>query len=261
MAFLRLPLNLLQAVFVALWSAGCIVVAIVASKVARSPRPGLWLARKVWAPVVLAAGWFRLDVRGRERIDPSRTYFVVGNHQSWVDIPILWAVLPMPVLFVGKRELARIPFLRHYMEAMGMIFVNRADRRDALRSLYEVTGRLRAGWSVLSFPEGTRSVDGQVQRFHTTLFAAALEAGVPVLPVTLEDTARLVPRQGIRFRPGRAGVTLGEPIPTEGISRDDRATLADRARQMVADELDRLRGEGRSRSTGEGARSGVEIPG
>lgn len=260
MSFLWWPVNLLQVVLVSLWSAGWIIVAIVASKVARSPRPGLWLARKVWAPGTLAIGGVRLDVRGRERIDPSRACFVVANHQSWVDIPLLFASLPLPVLFVGKQELARIPFLGHYMEAMGMIFINRADRRDALRSIGKVAERLRAGWSVLSFPEGSRSRDGQVQRFHATMFAAALEAGVPVLPVTLQDTVRCVPRQGLRIRPGRIQVAIGDPISTEGLPRDERAALADRARQAVAAELDRLRGEG-SRSAGEDARFHMEIPG
>lgn len=243
MSLLWLPINLLQIAFVSLWSAGCITVAILASKVARSPRPGLWMARRVWAPVVLAAaGVLRLEVRGRERIDPSRTYFVAANHQSWLDIPILFAALPVPVLFVAKQELARIPFLKHYVEAMGMVFVNRADRRDSVRSVGEVSERLRAGWSVLSFPEGTRSVDGRLQRFHAATFAAALDAGVPILPIALEGAARVMPRRGIRFRPGRVGVVFGEPIPTAGLVREDRAALAARSQQAVAAELARLRG-------------------
>ncbi len=243
MSLLWLPVNLLQIAFVSLWSAGCITVAILASKMARSPRPGLWMARRVWAPVVLAAaGVVRLEVQGRERIDPSQAYFVVANHESFLDIPILFATLPLPVLFIAKQELARIPFLKHFVEAMGMVFVNRSDRRDSIRSVGAVAERLRAGWSVLSFPEGTRSADGRLQRFRTATFAAALDAGVPILPVALEGAARVMPRQGIRFRPGRVGVAFGEPIPTEGMAREDRAALAARAEQAVAAELARLRG-------------------
>ncbi|HYU31161.1 MAG TPA: lysophospholipid acyltransferase family protein [Thermoanaerobaculia bacterium] len=245
MSVLWLPVNLLQIAVVSLWSAGCIVVAILASKVARSPRPGLWLARRVWAPVTLACAGARLEaIQGRKRIDPSRAYFVVANHQSWLDIPVLFAVLPVPVLFIGKQELTRIPFLKHYMEAMGMVFVKRADRRDSLRSVAAITARLRDGWSVLSFPEGTRSVDGRLQRFHAATFAAALDAGVPVLPIALEGTARIMPRQSIGFRPGRVNVAFGEPISTEGVSRDDRAALSVRAQQAVAAELARLRAHG-----------------
>jgi len=235
------PVNFLQVVFVSLWSLGGFVVALLASKVARSPRPGLWIARQIWAPVLLASGWVRLDVRGRDRIEPGRPYFVVANHQSWVDIPILIRALPMPVLFIAKQELARIPLLRHYVEAMGMVFVNRADRRDALRSVEKLTERLRAGWSVLSFPEGTRSVDGELLRFRTGTFAAALDAGVEVLPVAVEGAARIVPRQGIRFRPGRVRITIGEPIPTTGMTRDERAALAARTQEAVAGELAHLR--------------------
>jgi 1-acyl-sn-glycerol-3-phosphate acyltransferase len=242
MSLLWLPINLLQVVFVTLWSLFCVLFALVLSGFGRSQRLGLWVAQSVWSPVLLASGAVRLDVRGLERIDLAQVYFVVANHQSWVDIPILLKVLPMPVLFIAKQELSSIPFLRHYIEAMGMVFVNRSDRRDSARSVAQLTDRLRAGWSVLSFPEGTRSVDGQLQRFRSGTFAAALETGVPVLPVALEGPARIVPRQGIRFRPGRVRVSIGPPIPTDGFSQDDRAELANRAQAAVGAELER--GEG-----------------
>jgi 1-acyl-sn-glycerol-3-phosphate acyltransferase len=146
------------------------------------------------------------------------------------------------VLFVVKQELKGIPFLKHYVEAMGMVFINRSDRNDSMRSVGVVTERLRAGWSFLAFPEGTRSRDGRLLRFRGATFSAAIEAGAQVLPIALENPARIVPRQGIRFRPGLVRVAFGEPISTAEFSRDDRAELAYRAQQAVAVELARLRG-------------------
>jgi 1-acyl-sn-glycerol-3-phosphate acyltransferase len=241
MSFLWFPINLLQVIFVTVWSVFCTTAGIVMAKIAGNPRPGLWVARK-WAPVVLASGWVRLQIEGRERLDPSKAYFIVSNHLSWVDIPILLASLPIPVLFIAKQELKGIPLLKHYAETMGMVFVNRSDRRDSMRSVEVVTERLRAGWSVLAFPEGTRSVDGRLLRFRGATFAAAIEAGVQVLPIALENPARIVPRKGIRFRPGLVRVAFGEPLSTAEFSRDDRVALATRAQQAVAAELARLRG-------------------
>jgi 1-acyl-sn-glycerol-3-phosphate acyltransferase len=241
MNLLWLPINLLQAVFAALWSFTCIILALVSSKLAGNPRPGLWVARDLWSPVVLAAGLVRVEVHGLERIDRSRPYFVVANHQSWVDIPILFVALKMYLLFVAKQELASIPGLRHYVEGMGMVFVNRADRSESMRSVDRVTERLREGWSVLSFPEGTRSIDGRVQRFRSGTFAAALDAGVQILPIAIEEAARIVPRKGLRFRPGRVRVAVCAPISTEGFTREDRNALAGRAQEAVEAELERLR--------------------
>lgn len=242
MSLLWVPINVVQAVCAALWSLVCAISAILLSKVTRSPRPGLFIASRVWSPVILLIGGVRLDIHGLERVDPSRPYLVVANHQSWADIPVLFAALPMPILFVAKQELESLPLLRHYFQAVGMVFINRADRSESMRSVSQLTDRLRTGWCVFSFPEGTRSIDGRLQRFRAATFAAALQAGAPVLPVALEGPARIVPRKGFRFRPGRVGVAIGQPIATTGMDPESRVALAGQAQQVVAAELARLRG-------------------
>jgi len=235
------PVNVLQAVLAALWTAGWITVALAVCAVLRRPGPGLALARRVWAPGILLFGPVRLRVEGRERLDPSRSYFFAANHQSWVDIAALFVALPMPVLFLAKRELARIPFLGRFIENMGMVFVDRADRKESVRTVSQAAERLREGWSILSFPEGTRSPDSRVQRFKTATFAAALEAGVPVVPVALEGPARILPRDGFHVRPGVIHLKIGEPIPTDGRTRDDRAEIARQAQAAVEGLLADLR--------------------
>ena len=235
------PINLLQAVLVALWTGGGIPLTLIACAVLRRKHLGLTLARRVWAPVLLRFGPVRLQVEGRERVDPSRAYFVVANHQSWVDIPALFAALPVPLLFLAKRELAHIPFLGSYIEAMGMVYVDRAARKESTRTVDQAARRLREGLSILSFPEGTRSPDGRVRPFKTASFAAALDAGVPVVPVALEGPARILPRDGFRARPGTIRVAIGEPIPTASLSREDRAALARRTQEEVEALLAQMR--------------------
>lgn len=233
MAVFWLVLNVLQAVFAVVWTAGWILVALVVCAVTRRRAPGLALARRVWAPGALWAGGVRLEAAGLERLDRSRPCLFAVNHQSWLDIPVLFATLPVPVLFLAKRELGRVPFLGWYMEAMGMVLVERGDREDAVRSVEAVAARLREGWSVLSFPEGSRTRDGRVQRFKSGSLTAAIEAGVPVVPVALDGAARALPRGGFRPRPSRIRVLIGDPISTEGLTRADRAAVARRAQQQV----------------------------
>ncbi len=233
MRFLWPLINVLQMALAGVWTASCITVALIASAVRGRPDPGLALARRVWAPGCLRIGGARLQVEGRERIESSQTCFFAANHQSWIDIPVLFAALPLPMLFLAKRELARVPFMGRYIEKMGMVFVDRADRRQAVRTVGHAAARLREGRSILSFPEGTRSRDGRIQRFKTATFAAAVEAGVPVVPVALAGAVHVLPRGPLRIRPGLIRVRIGEPIPTAGLTRGDRAELADRVQREV----------------------------
>src|SRR6476660_8577156 len=112
-------INTLQAIHAVVWSALWISVALVVSGLTWRRRPALALARRVWAPGLLAVA-VRLEVVGLERVDFSRPHLFVANHQSWIDIPALFAGLPVPLLFMAKRELAKVPFLGWYIRAMGM---------------------------------------------------------------------------------------------------------------------------------------------
>lgn len=235
--------NTIQGVLIALWTGLGILVALLASALARTRRPGLFMARRVWAPALLRMVFARLGAVGVERLDRSRPCFFAANHQSWIDIPALFAALPVPLLFVAKRELGRVPFLGWFMKGMGMVLIDRDDRKDAVRSVEAAAGRLRQGWSLLTFPEGTRAMDGKVQRFKTAAFAAAIAAGVPVVPVALEGTGRVLPRGSLKGRPGRVLVAIGEPIPTADLRREDRAALARRTQQAVEVLLAGLRNE------------------
>ena len=234
---LWLPLNLLQLAATMIWSAFWISVALVAASVGRRRAPALWLARHVWAPGMVAIGLSRLRVVGRQRLDLRRPCFFVANHQSWLDIPVLFAALPVPLHFIAKQELARVPFLGWYIAAMGMVFVDRSSRRKALASVGAAGELLASGGSLVSFPEGTRSAPGELGRFKAGGFAAVLDlpaSAVDVVPVGIVGAGRILPRGGFKVRPGRVEVRIGEPIPATGLEREDRAELARRAESAVA---------------------------
>lgn len=228
-----LPVNAAQAVVTMLWMAVWITVALAATAITRSTRVALWLARRVWAPGQIATAIAVVAVSGRERFDWSRPCLLVANHQSWIDIPALFVAAPVPLHFVAKRELARVPFLGAYIRAMGMVFVDRRDLRGAKASVDRVAASLAAGANVVSFPEGTRSADGRVGRFKSGAFDAVLASGVDVLPVGIVGAGRVLPRGGFRVRPGRIEVRFGAPLATLGLERSDRGELARRAEEAV----------------------------
>jgi len=235
--YLYLPLNALQALATIVWGAFWISVALLAALLTRRRALSLWLARRVWAPGQIAIGLTRWRVRGAERIVPGRAYLVVANHQSWLDIPALFVAFPGPLHFLAKQELARVPFLGWYIEAMGMVFVDRADRRRAVASVSRARELLGAGAALASFPEGTRSAPGTLRPFRSGGFGAAIESGVEVLPVALVGTGRVLPRDSFAVRPGKIEIVAGAPIPTAGLAAGDRAELARRAEAAVAELL------------------------
>jgi 1-acyl-sn-glycerol-3-phosphate acyltransferase len=227
------PVNVVQAVYTALWTALLVPVALAANLVARSNRPAVALARRVWAPGLLVGAGARLAVAGLERLELGRPSFFVANHSSWIDIPALFRALPIELRFLAKQELARVPLLGRYIRAMGMVFVDRADSRRATRSVSAAGELLRSGHSVLSFPEGTRSRDGRVGRFKSGGFGAAIESGAAVVPIAIVGAGAVLPAGGFRVRPGRIEVRFGEPIAPPAPGPHARAELARAAEAAV----------------------------
>jgi len=236
------PVNLLQALFTVGWTAFWVSVALLVSVILRNRRLAMGLARWVWAPGLLWAGGARMRVEGIENVDFSAPHFFVANHQSLLDVCALFAALPTALHFVIKKELARVPFLGWYARAMGMVFVDRAARSQAYASIRRTGGLVREGRSVMAFPEGTRSRDGSVGPFKSGLFVTAIEAGIPVVPVAIEGTGRILPPHGFRARPGRIVVRIGTPIQTGGLATVNRSALAAQARHAVVELLARSPG-------------------
>jgi 1-acyl-sn-glycerol-3-phosphate acyltransferase len=233
---LWLPVNALQALGTVAWSALWIPIARIASALGGAGR-GLALARRAWAPGLLALAGARLVVHGRERVDFGRPCLLVANHQSWMDVPALFRALPVDLYFVAKRELARVPLMGGYIRAMGMVFVERRTARRAVAGVDAATALLAAGRSVLSFPEGTRSRDGALGAFKSGGFQAAISSGAAVVPVALVGSGPVLPPGGFRVRPGTIEVRFGTPIDAAAYAPADRAGLAGAAHAAVAELL------------------------
>lgn len=226
-------INAIQLLITLFWTAPLISLALLVRAVTGSPHVPLRMAGWCWAPLLVTGALARLEVSGREHIDPNAPAIYVANHQSMIDVCALFMALPIPLRFMLKAELARIPFLGWYTRAMGMILVHRGQPAHVRTRLAEVVALLRDGQSLAAFPEGTRSRDGAIGRFKQGIFQAAIAADVPVVPIAITGSGRVMPPGGFRIRPGRIRVRIGQPIETCRLDPKDRSTLAEQARAAI----------------------------
>jgi 1-acyl-sn-glycerol-3-phosphate acyltransferase len=197
---------------------------------------------RVWSRLLL---WlFRVDVltQGQEHMPPGPAVYA-ANHSSSLDILVVLAQLPADVRIIYKKSLSLVPLLGWSIAVGGHIPIDRSNPFRARRSLRNAAERIRAGTSVLVFPEGTRSPDGSVRHFKRGSFSLALEAGVPVVPVSLVGVKLLVPRGLTSLRPGRITLRVHPAIPVSGRSKDEAEALAEETRRAVAAGCEREVGE------------------
>lgn len=172
---------------------------------------------QLWTWIILRVAGIRLKVEGLENIDPKRQYVFIVNHQSNIDIPVLVQALPeFQLRWLAKKELLRVPFLGWAMWATKHVTVDRSDPQDAVKSLARAKERLDAGISLVIYPEGTRSRDGRLQRFKKGGFLLAVQANTPIVPITVNGSAKLLPAGAWRLRPGAIDITIDKPVSVEG---------------------------------------------
>lgn len=191
----------------------------------------------LWGRLILRGTGIRVRVTERARLDPEQPYVFVANHQNLLDILALAAGLPHPFGFVAKAELARVPFLGFAIRNSASVFLDRSDPRRSIESLQEAGARIRSGTSVLVFPEGARSYAAALQPLKKGAFAVAVEAGVPLVPVTILGAYRLMNEQTKTSRPGTIHIVVGTPISIEGRRRRDIPEIMERVQQQMESEL------------------------
>lgn len=225
-------------VVAAVWSLVSFTLAILAMVLTLDPANSVWVARNIWSPVLLWAGGAKLEVLGGENVDPKRPTIYVANHQSAIDIPAHFMAVPIPFRYVAKSQLKWVPFIGWYLSLAGHIFVNRDNRSKAIASLDAAAAKIRGGKSIFLYPEGTRSPDGRILPFKKGPFALALKSRVPICPVTIEGSGKLMPKSTWNITPGPIRVKIGKPIDTTGFAENDREGLARAVRAVViADSL------------------------
>lgn len=230
--------NLLQLLFTLAWTGGLIAVALLVQLFSGGPHRPLRMAARLWAPGLLFGAGARLEVHGVDNVDWSQPAMLVANHASMIDICAMFRAVPIPLRFLLKKEMTRVPMVGRYARRTGMLFVDRGDRRAGIRMIHDATAMLRKGRTLCIFPEGTRSRDGRVAEFKGGAFQAAVAAGVPVVPVAIHGAGAVLPVVGLfRVRPGRIVVRFGTPLSTIGAERNGLADAAYRDVLRMLEEI------------------------
>ena len=186
---------------------------------------------RAWAWLILKTTGVRVSVRGLDRLDLNRSYVFVSNHQSIYDIPILFASLPVQLRIVAKTSLGSFPFLGWHLRRTGHLLVDRTNPGPGV--VKKMARLVNGARSLIVFPEGTRSTDGSVARFKGGTFLVAIDAGLPVVPVSIEGSRHVMLKGRLMTCPGDVTITVHDPIPTKGVGRDGARDLAETVRGVV----------------------------
>ena len=224
---------------VALWTAiGLLTVGfgVPAIFAAFLPPRGDWFLRfaRGWARSVLRVSGISVTVRHPERLAGGHSFIVAANHESFCDIVVLLACLPFQARFLAKRSVFRVPVLGWSIAAAGFSPVDRGDRARGASTLDAALKRLREGRSVVLFPEETRTRTGDLLPFKKGAALLAMRSGLPLLPVGLAGTGRMLPPDSLGMSPGRVVACVGEPIEVAGTAEHGR-DLTRRLRERIGE--------------------------
>lgn len=203
-------------------------------RIVRNPRLGLYLTWILDRMVLYMAG-IKVRAEGLEKLKAGQGYIYIANHRSFIDILALYKVLPGDLRFLGKKEVFKIPAVGFALRTMGMIEVDRSDHEAATRSISRAANELASGRSITLFPEGTRSRLKTMLPFKKGAFVLAIQAQVPIVPITILGADHTLQPDTMQLLPGVVRVIVHDPIETKGMTIDDRGNLLEKARKVIED--------------------------
>jgi 1-acyl-sn-glycerol-3-phosphate acyltransferase len=191
------------------------------------------LITKIFSKIILLIAGAKLEVTGKDNLDKSEKYIFISNHLSYLDIPVLMQVVPNNVRFIYKKVISWVPIFGWAMYLNNYIPINRTNAREALQSLKKAASRMKKGYSIAIFPEGTRSVDGKTGEFKKGIFVLAIEAQEKIVPVTIIGTNNILPKKSFKFKAGRVKVIIDKPLEF----RNDKNFLSDIREKIIENKL------------------------
>jgi 1-acyl-sn-glycerol-3-phosphate acyltransferase len=188
---------------------------------------------RVWARWLLRCSGATLTVRGAENLKGHPVAVYASNHTSYMDTPAVFASLPFQFRILAKKELWPIAFIGWYLARSGQIPIDTDNPRATLSSLGVGVKALRSGVPLFVFPEGGRTTTGELQPFLSGAAYLAIRAQVPLVPIALSGVYDLLPIHTHHFYPGPMTLTVGEPIPTEGLTPRQVEELTERLKSAI----------------------------
>lgn len=179
-----------------------------------------------------------VNIVGAENMEPGASYVITANHQSLYDIYVLYGWMGVDFKWVMKKELEKVPVLGPACKVLDHIFIDRSDTKKAVESINAAKKKIVNGTSVIFFPEGSRSTDGVMKPFKKGAFKMALDLGLPILPVTINGTRKILPKGSIDLKPGGVIMTIHRPIAVKNYSEETLPDLMDKTRAVMNSTLE-----------------------
>lgn len=192
---------------------------------------------RLWAQIIMRAAGVELVVHNAERLQQPDGAVFVANHNSWFDIFALASVVPW-CTFVAKSELRKIPLFGFAAECVGIVFVERENRKQAFASYELAAKEVRRGRAIVVCPEGTRGLDYRLRPFKKGPFVLAIASGSPIVPTIVHGTIEVMPKGTFRVHKGRVDLHFLDPVPTAGYDYDERTELMTRTWNRMAEAIE-----------------------
>lgn len=196
-----------------------------------------------WARSINWAAGVRVVVHGSAKFEGGRGAVFISNHVSWFDIFALASEVPW-CSFIAKSELRRIPLFGFAAECVGIVFLDRDNRKQAFESYKVAAAEVQRGRAIIVCPEGTRGQDYHLRPFKKGPFVLAIASQSPIIPSIVFGAREVMPKGTFRIRSGTVHLHFLEPVPTEGLAYDDRSELMSVVWNRMADEMRAIYGVG-----------------
>ena len=192
---------------------------------------------RLFVRIGLALVGVRVVAKGLELTDPNQTYVFTPNHQSFIEVPLLVTYIKHNFAYLAKKELFKYPIWKQGIKLIGVVPIDRSNTQAAVESARLATENLRRGKSYVIYPEGTRSRDGHLLPFKKGAFMMAVEAGVPIVPVSISGSTKIMPKGEIKIFPSTIYITVHEPISTAGYTKESITELMRTTRAKIVSAL------------------------
>ncbi len=188
---------------------------------------------KLWGRLIVRSAGVKVTIENAGRLDSSSPQILMSNHQSFFDVFAMIGYLPVDLRFVAKKSLARIPVFGQAMKAIGTIILDRENHQQAIKSLNQGAQKFSRGISILNFPEGSRSRNGEVGKFKKGGFVLAIKAKVPITPLSVQGGGKILPPDSFRVHSGRMHIVVGEQFDTSKYSLEEKEALIKEVRSTI----------------------------
>lgn len=190
-----------------------------------------------WARSLVKLTGSRISVTGQENIPKSGPVVFMSNHQGNFDIPIMMGYIDTPKAFISKIEIQKIPLVSTWMKYMNCVFMDRKDIRQSVESINKSVAYIKQGYSFVIFPEGTRSKGDFMGDFKQGSFKLAIKAGVPIVPVTIKGSYKIMEENGFMIKPASVQVIISQPIDTKVLTKEEAKDLPQVVKNIISANL------------------------